>query len=448
VRNVGLSSAEARILVDLAERARLTIMVGHVLLFHPAFQKIKEIIDSGRIGKLQYLYSNRLNLGTVRKQENILWSFAPHDVAIFQYLVGASPIEVVSRGGAFVQPTVHDSSMTILSYPNNVVGHIFVNWLHPFKEHRIVVIGNKGMLSYEDSANNKQLLLYQKGIELVDGEPSTRDGATEVVPFSSLPPLEIELTEFISRVRRSASNEQAGVASGLSAIEVLEILEAATIGLINNPQMKVDEGVATMQTHNHKEVFVHPTSIIDDDVVIGAGTKIWHFSHIQSGARIGSRCSLGQNVNVASGVRIGNQVKIQNNVSVYEGVELEDYVFCGPSMVFTNVLVPRSQFPQRGAEFYQKTLVKQGASIGANATIVCGHTIGCSALVGSGAVVTKDESDYALVVGNPAHRIGWVCVCGSRLPEEFQQTVCSQCSRSYVGTTPYDRATMTIRLIS
>jgi len=157
-----------------------------------------------------------------------------------------------------------------------------------------------------------------------------------------------------------------------------------------------------------KPFFVHESSYIDDNVTIGQGTKVWHFSHVQTGSVIGTNCSIGQNVNIANNVKIGNNVKIQNNVSVYEGVELEDYVFCGPSMVFTNIKLPRSEFPQRGAEYYLKTLVKKSASIGANATIVCGVTIGEYALIGSGAVVTKDVPPYTLVIGNPARIVGKV----------------------------------------
>jgi UDP-2-acetamido-3-amino-2,3-dideoxy-glucuronate N-acetyltransferase len=157
-----------------------------------------------------------------------------------------------------------------------------------------------------------------------------------------------------------------------------------------------------------KDYFVHESSYIDENVLIGEGTKIWHFSHVQTGAVLGENCSIGQNVNIGNNVKIGNHVKIQNNVSVYEGVELEDYVFCGPSMVFTNIKVPRSEFPQRGSEYYQKTLVKKSASIGANATIVCGVTIGEYALIGSGAVVTKNVPPYALVIGNPGKVIGMV----------------------------------------
>ena len=167
-------------------------------------------------------------------------------------------------------------------------------------------------------------------------------------------------------------------------------------------------------TNKDIDYYFHKSSYIDENVNIGKGTKIWHYSHIQSGAIIGSQCSIGQNVNIGNNVIIGNCVKIQNNVSVYEGVELEDYVFCGPSMVFTNVKIPRSEFPQRGSEYYEKTIVKKSASIGANATIVCGVTIGEYALIGSGAVITKDVPPFALVIGNPGRVVGTVDKQGNR----------------------------------
>jgi UDP-2-acetamido-3-amino-2,3-dideoxy-glucuronate N-acetyltransferase len=163
------------------------------------------------------------------------------------------------------------------------------------------------------------------------------------------------------------------------------------------------------------DYFKHESAYVDEPVEIGEGTKIWHFCHVQSGAKIGKKCILGQNVNVGNNVTIGNFVKIQNNVSIYEGVTLEDYVFCGPSMVFTNVSDPRSKYPQVGSQFYKPTLVKEGASLGANSTIVCGHTIGRFAFIGAGAVVTKNVPDFALVVGNPARVIGWMSEAGKRL---------------------------------
>ncbi len=174
--------------------------------------------------------------------------------------------------------------------------------------------------------------------------------------------------------------------------------------------------------------YVNEHAVVDDNVEIGEGTKVWHFTHVQSGAKIGHHCTIGQNVNVANNVTIGNNVKIQNNVSVYEGVTLEDYVFCGPSMVFTNILDPRSKYPQVGAQYYIKTLVKEGASLGANCTIVCGHTIGRFAFVGAGSVVTKDVPDFALVVGNPARIVGWVSEAGKRLV--FDKEGVAHCDKS------------------
>lgn len=176
--------------------------------------------------------------------------------------------------------------------------------------------------------------------------------------------------------------------------------------------------------HNY---FVHESSYIDEDVLIGEGTKIWHFCHIQKGARIGSFCSFGQNVNISNHVRIGNGVKVQNNVSVYEGVELEDYVFCGPSMVFTNDLTPRAKYP-KGSAGYKRTLVKTGATIGANATIVCGNTLGRWCMIAAGTVVTKDVPDHALMAGVPAKQIGWVCECGQVLADNL---TCPDCKRHY-----------------
>ena len=174
--------------------------------------------------------------------------------------------------------------------------------------------------------------------------------------------------------------------------------------------------------------YVNEHAVVDDNVEIGEGTKIWHFTHVQSGAKIGHHCTIGQNVNVANNVSIGNYVKIQNNVSVYEGVTLEDYVFCGPSMVFTNIIDPRSKYPQVGARYYIKTLVREGASLGANCTIVCGHTIGRFAFVGAGSVVTKDVPDFALVVGNPARVVGWVSEAGKKL--SFDKDGVAYCEKS------------------
>ncbi len=178
-----------------------------------------------------------------------------------------------------------------------------------------------------------------------------------------------------------------------------------------------------------KEFFAHPSACVDEGAQIGNGTKVWHFCHVSGGCSIGSNCTIGQNVFVAPGVKIGDYCKIQNNVSIYEGVELGNYVFCGPSMVFTNVQRPRCKYPQHGAEFYAHTPIGEGASIGANATIVCGHRIGKNAFIAAGSVVTKDVPDHAIMMGNPARQKGWACECGEKLDEQLN---CPKCGRSYV----------------
>jgi UDP-2-acetamido-3-amino-2,3-dideoxy-glucuronate N-acetyltransferase len=181
--------------------------------------------------------------------------------------------------------------------------------------------------------------------------------------------------------------------------------------------------------------FVHESSYVDEPCEIGEGTKIWHFSHVMSGSKIGLRCNIGQNVVIAPGVVIGDNVKIQNNVSVYTGVELEDDVFCGPSMVFTNVLNPRSHISRK--DEYRRTLVKRGASIGANATVICGNTIGRYAFIGAGSVVARDVPDFALIVGNPGRVTGWMCQCGIKLDlsgdlQKEESAGCSACGKKYV----------------
>ncbi|MGE0625207.1 MAG: Gfo/Idh/MocA family oxidoreductase [Pseudomonadales bacterium] len=413
---LALSSAEAKELARIAQKADKQLMVGHLLLFHPAIVKMKALIDEGKIGKVQYIYSNRINLGTVRTEENILWSFAPHDISIFQYFLESKPIEVISRGGAYLQPGIHDSTMTTLTYPGNVMCHNFVSWLHPFKEHRIVVIGSKGMLSFEDSAEHKPLRFYEKGIDWVHGEPIKRDGPTEEIEYEDRAPLTEELRYFVENAHGKIQK-----ADAQNAIDVLEILEQASAHLTGENESDSSGSEPTNVDPKASLApgsFVHPSSYVDAGAEIGAGTKIWHFCHVQANAKIGEKCSLGQNVNIGNNVVIGNNVRIQNNVSVFEGVEIENEVFCGPSMTFTNVSNPRVKYPT-GSESYGRTLVRQGASIGAKAVIVCGHTIGRHAFIAAGAVVTKDVPDFAFMMGVPAKQVGWVTEGGERVPDDL-----------------------------
>ena len=208
-----LSIKEAKELVVLADKNKINAMVGHVLLFHPAVKKIKAMIDNGEIGDLQYIYSNRLNLGKVRTEENVFWSFAPHDIAIFQYLTDSIPMKINANGSTFLQEGIPDSTMTQLEYENGVKGHIFVSWLHPFKEHRLVVIGSEAMISFEDALDEKPLKLYSKKINLKSGIPEKIDGPVKLIPYENKMPLDIELEYFInhlSSVKPKISNIRHG----------------------------------------------------------------------------------------------------------------------------------------------------------------------------------------------------------------------------------------------
>ena len=219
-----LNIKDAENMVNLAKQYKVNLMVGHVLLFHPAIQMIKSLIDEGKIGKLQYIYSNRLNLGQVRTEENVFWSLAPHDIAIFQYLTDSYPESIMANGSTFLQEGIYDSTITQLKYTNGVEGHIFVSWLHPFKEHRLVVIGSKAMISFEDSIKDKPLILYMKKFELISGVPEKVDGPVEIVKYDYKMALTEELTYFINHL----DGEHPKLSNGQHALAVTKILVEAS----------------------------------------------------------------------------------------------------------------------------------------------------------------------------------------------------------------------------
>ena len=225
---VALNIADVIQLKNTAKHNKINLMAGHVLLFHPGIKKIKEIIDNDIIGDLQYIYSNRLNLGTVRTEENVFWSLAPHDISIFQYFTGSPPIKITSTGGAFLQSHIHDTTITILEYEQNVQGHIFVSWLHPFKEHRLVVVGSKGMITFEDSAVNKPLKLYSKGYTMNRGIPKKHDGDVELINYNDSNPLYEELKYFIDHL----DGRELKIANAENAVEVVNILIQASESLM------------------------------------------------------------------------------------------------------------------------------------------------------------------------------------------------------------------------
>lgn len=217
-----LSAKTSKELVQIAAKNNAQLMVGHVLLFHPAIRKIKEMIDGGKIGELYYLYSNRLNLGTVRTEENVFWSFAPHDISVLDYFVGHPAEQIESKGSKFLQKNVYDYTMTQLTYPNNIHAHIFVSWLHPFKEQRLVVIGSKGMISFEDSSAEKEIKFYDKHIDFQQGIPIKVENPTEIIPYEKGQPLTKELMYFVENLDKKIK-----IADGQSGYEVVKVLEKA-----------------------------------------------------------------------------------------------------------------------------------------------------------------------------------------------------------------------------
>lgn len=315
---------------------------------------------------------------------------------------------------------IADVTVSLLSFPSGIKAHIFVSWLHPFKEQKLIVVGDRKMAVFDDTEETDKLQVYPHSIEWKHQLPVATEAAAEAISFDREEPLRAECRHFIEciRTRRPPRTD------GEEALRVLTVLHRC--------QAALDENRAATADPSKAGYFAHDSAFIDEDAEIGNGTQIWHVSHVLQGSRVGENCRIGQNVVVGPNARIGNGVKIQNNVSVYEGVTLEDGVFCGPSVVFTNVKIPRSQIP-RMADL-KPTLVRCGATLGANSTIVCGITIGRYAFVGAGAVVLREVPDYTLVAGNPARVIGAVCECGVRLDENQNELSCLTCDRRYIRT--------------
>jgi UDP-2-acetamido-3-amino-2,3-dideoxy-glucuronate N-acetyltransferase len=422
-----LDEGEGQELIELAGKRNLVLMVGHLLQYHPVFVKLKELGRKGELGRINYIYSHRLNLGKIRREENILWSFAPHDISMILALAGEEPERVQATGGNYLHKKIADVTTTHLDFPSGLKAHIFVSWLHPFKEQKLVVVGDRKMAVFDDTKPwADKLLLYAHEIRWENGTPVPAKAEPERVEVREAEPLRLECEHFL----RCIQSGQKPLTDGAEGLRVLKVLNASQRSLDEKDgrtMMTEHQGSRIQpQATGIKHPGIHPTAIVDDNVTIGEGTKIWHFSHILSGCKIGTKCNIGQNVVIGPDAHVGNNCKIQNNVSVYKGVTLEEGVFCGPSMVFTNVYNPRAEI--RKMDQLRPTLVKRGASIGANATVVCGNTIGRYAFIGAGAVVTKNVADYALVVGNPARRIGWVCECGERLPDDLE---CLSCGKQY-----------------
>jgi UDP-2-acetamido-3-amino-2,3-dideoxy-glucuronate N-acetyltransferase len=453
---LSLNQTDGEKLVRLAAQKQKTLFVGHILHYHAAVIRLKEMIKTGKIGRLQYIYSRRLSLGKIRREENILWSFAPHDISIILSLTGEEPSYIDSVGSNFLHARIADVTMTNLKFPSGIGAHIFVSWLNPYKEQKLVIVGSSGMLVFDDTEPiETKLVLYPHTINWQNGLPVPNKAESVAIDLKDIweEPLKAECKAFLDAIKTNTKP----LTSGEEGLKVLKVLELSQHSLEQKEQYSFNLEHRTLNVEQSSPVeprtlniersspiehrtlnveqrspeqkpttsyFVHDTSVVDENVSIGKGTRIWHFSHILSNSKIGENCNIGQNVVIGPGAIIGNKCKIQNNVSVYKGVTLEDGVFCGPSMVFTNIYNPRAEIGKM--DQVRPTLIKKGATLGANCTIVCGHTIGQYAFIGAGAVVTKDVPDYALMVGNPAKQIGWMCICGEKINNDFHCPICKK----------------------
>lgn len=420
---LAMTVAEAKLIDAQAKQSNKILMVGHLLHYHSAFKKLKELQQEGTLGQLQYIYSNRLNLGKFRTEENIWWSFAPHDVSMILGLVGEMPNTVTAIGAKYLMHTIADVTCTHLTFPTGAQAHIFVSWLHPYKEQKLVVVGEKAMAIFDDGQPwESKLSLHPYPVEWVDGLPNPSLSQAEAVALEPSEPLKDESAHFLDCILENKTP----LTDGEESLKVLAVLSAAETSIEKNQSVYLNQNENWASQGLNSRFFAHETVSIDPGCDIGSETKIWHNSHILTGSKIGKRCVIGQNACIGPNVTIGDNCKVQNNVSVYEGVTLEDDVFVGPSAVFTNVNTPRA-FINRKQEF-SPTLVKKGATIGANATIVCGITLGEYSFIAAGAVVTKDVPPHALMSGTPAKQVGWVSHDGERLDEHL---FCARSGKQY-----------------
>ncbi len=405
---LGVHADAAAELVALAERRGRVLQAGAGLRFDAALVAFR--VAAATIGALRYVHAEALAPRRERRDDAAVFSFAPELVGLVLALAGERPEWIRTQAAGIRDGDVADVTFTGLGFPAGLRAHVHVSWMHPLRSLRVVATGDEGTVLLQDGLVTRYV--GDEGAPVAVDAPDAARAAC---------------ARFLEALERGRSDD------ARHDVAVLRVVEAA--------QRSLDEDRAVHPASKAPEkaterpgVRLHATVAVDGDVDIGEGTSIWHFSKLLGPCRIGKNCTFGQNVVVERHVTVGDNVKIQNNVSVYSGVILEDDVFCGPSMVFTNVGTPRSGFPRKGQ--YTTTLVKRGASIGANATVVCGHTLGRYCFVGAGAVVTRDVPDYALVYGNPARLRGWACFCGATLPfgtspGESEAGVCPDCGRRY-----------------
>lgn len=453
----------AQTLVDLACSNGVTLMTDHLLQYSLPHRRLIHLTRTGFVGDVHRIRMIRNNFGTIRTGENVLWSFTPHDISILLSLLPNHDIQnatVSCRGQALITSSIEDYVDISISL-GKVCAQIEASWLHPFRERRVVVYGNQGAVVLNESMPDASLPKLQAfkwttkrsadGSAVAASKIPTdvsdhlylHNAESECSFSDELDPLQAALKHFI----HCASTGALPRTDGNEALRVLAILETASKSLQRGGEavkvsdvcsyVKIEENMR--EPDSPKLSSIHPSAIVDNGATIGLGTRIWHFCHIMSGAFIGNECNLGQNVYVGATVVLGNNVKVQNNVSIYDAVTVADNVFLGPSCVFTNVKNPRASISRKHA--FSKTKVEQGATVGANATIVCGVTLGEFCLVGAGAVVTKDVPAHALVYGNPAKIHGWASTSGTRLQIKMRGndgTVSMTCPETHQTYTLYE----------
>lgn len=402
---ITLDISEAEELNKIAKDKGLILMVGHLLQYHPGIQKVKDIIKSGKIGTIKQIVANRFSLGIFRTFENVLWSFAVHDISVILSLCNdILPNSVVCNGVSNITEGVQDITNSVLKYDDKYVS-LNVNWLSPYKEQKLSVVGTKGMIEFDDV--NKiikvipEFVRYENAINPCNPQAIKNNSYTESFDTDEYP-----LTKECKHFIECCDNNKKPMTDGNEGLRVLTVLTKLQESLDNNG-MEIN-----LKKSTKPNIFFHNTSFVDEGADIGEGTKIWHYSHICKGAKIGKNCNIGQNVYIADGAIIGDNCKVQNNVSIYAGVKAGNHVFFGPSCVLTNDINPRCLHSKNGK--YIDTILEDGVTLGANCTIVCGNTIGKHSLIGSGAVICKDVEQYSIMVGNPGRKIGSIDEKGNR----------------------------------
>lgn len=401
-------------------------MVDHLLHYSMHHRRLLQLVRAGYVGDVTRVKMTRINFGTVRTEENVLWSFTPHDVSVLLAICGDEvPTSVACVGQRVVSCGIEDYVDISLRFASGVQAQIEASWMHPLKERRLVIYGTKGVLilneampdptapklqGFKWSAKRKNdgssVLIEKQEQDLITCLREAEGSANGMDSCPEKPPLLAAVEHFLACIE----NSEVPTTDGSEGARVLQVLQAATESL-----EKDGATVFLSAGSQSPNAFIHSTAVVDSGAVLGPGTKVWHFSHIMSGAQLGPACNIGQNVYIGGKAVLGRNIKVQNNVSIYDAVKISDDVFLGPSCVLTNVKTPRSHISRK--QEFTPTIIGKGVTVGANATIVCGVKLGHYCFVGAGAVVTKDVPPHALVYGNPAIVHGWVSTTGLKLQQ-------------------------------